>query len=143
MNILPLTVIIVSWMVVILNWLIKHIAQIPPEEKGTGEKFWKCSSFWVKHLKLTVTFVRFYIFFRDRSLVCIKCILLSLSCVFCKEFAFCTLGCSINLFDGDWGRSWVENINRFSIQVDCLVSMRGDIFWTSSNIEWMFWFSFK
>ena len=93
LNILPLTMIIVSWMIVVLNWLIKHMVN---EKRMALEKgFENCSSFWVKHLKLMFTFVHFYTFFGDRSLVCVKCILLNLSCVFCKEFEFCTLGGSI------------------------------------------------
>ena len=41
--------------------------------------------------KLMVTSAGFYTFFRGRSLVCVKCILLNYTCVFCKEFDFSSI----------------------------------------------------
>ena len=72
------------------------------------------------------TSARFYTFFRGRSLVYVKCILLSHTYVSCKEFYFCILGCSIIFFDGDSNR--VETNQLICIAGYFLVSMRSEIF---------------
>ena len=56
----------------------------------------------------------------------VKFIFLSFTCLFCKEFCFCILGCSINIFGGDSYR--VETSQLIALHVDCLVSMRREIF---------------
>ena len=95
LNILPLTILIVSWITLVLLLLIKQMLQITREGKSNLEN---CSSLWVKYIKLMVTSARFYIFFRGRSLINIKCVFLNLTLVF---FEFSIQGCLIILFGGD------------------------------------------
>ena len=85
-----------------------------------------------------------FIFFRDSSLVNVKCILLSLTCVFCKEFYFCILRRSIILFGGD---SYRVETNKLIYSAGSLLGFyamwdfsRGN-FWTSCNIQWITFFS--
>ena len=73
-----------------------------------------------------VTSARFYTFYRGRSQVYVKYILLSHTCVSCKEFYFCILDCSIIFFDGD--SYHVETNQLICIASYCLVSMRCEIF---------------
>ena len=130
-----MTILFVFWMTVVLQGLIKQMAQIPQEENSTG--FANCSSLWVKYFKLMVTSARFYTFFWGRSLVQVKYILFNLYCVFYN----CILGCSIIFFNGGSYQLEINQLICFASWFLGFSAMR-DIsrgnFWTLCNIQWFF-----
>ena len=81
----------------------------PTRREEYMKGFKSCGFLWVKYLKLMVTSARFWTFFRGRSLVYVKCILLNHTYVSCKEYHFCILSCSIIFSDGDSNR--IDSVN--------------------------------
>ena len=98
LNILPLTVCFLTDCSITL--IDKTDGSGPMRRKEYWRKFLKTVAPYIKYFKLMVTSARLYTFLRGRSQVYVKCILLNHTCVFCKEFDFC----SIILFIGDSNR---------------------------------------
>ena len=98
----------------------------PTRREEYMKGFKSCGFLWVKYLKLMVTSARFWTFFRGRSLVYVKYILLNHTYVSCKEYYFCILSCSIIFFDGDSNRWRLSQL--ICIASYCLVSMRCEYF---------------